>query len=129
MTKPVPRQPAQGVEPSTQSASSTEPSTNPVRSTLSGNTDMVELVEWFVGYLGERTDELRQAWSTRDLLRLSVIAHQLKGSSAGYGFASLGIAAGKLEQTTKAHIETESDLEAVQASLESLIDLCSRVST
>lgn len=105
----------------------TAPTGEPIRSTLSGNTEMVELIEWFVGEMASRTEELKAAWSTRDLLRLRVVAHQLKGSSGGYGFPTLGKAAAKLEAATKAHADSQADLDAVHADLEALIDLCSRV--
>jgi HPt (histidine-containing phosphotransfer) domain-containing protein len=99
-----------------------------IRSTLSGNSDMAELIEWFVGHLSERTSDLRQAWSSHDIDRISVLAHQMKGSSAGYGFACLGEAAAKLEQAAKQQqAGATGDLSTIQRHLDELIELCSRV--
>lgn len=100
-----------------------------IRSTLSGNSDMAELVEWFVSHLNERTSDLRSAWEAQDIDRVRVVAHQMKGSSAGYGFAVLGEAAAKLEQATKDLQSAQStDLQAVQKNMDELIALCNRVS-
>jgi len=127
MIDPIPSHSSTNSEPATPTPlGSGPPAGDPIRSTLSGNTDMAELIEWFVENLNERTNELRAAWSAGDLLRIRVVAHQLKGSSAGYGFAALGQAAADLENATKAHDDDQADLDAILSNLEALVDLCSR---
>ena len=98
----------------------------PIRSTLASNTDMGELIEWFVNHLDQRTADLTEAWRQGDLERLRTVAHQMKGSSAGFGFEVLGHAAGELERLLIDHESTERELDAIQRRLDDLLGLCSR---
>ncbi|MGP1345750.1 MAG: Hpt domain-containing protein [Phycisphaerales bacterium] len=98
----------------------------PIRSTLASNTDMGELIEWFVNHLDQRTADMTEAWQRGDLERLRTVAHQMKGSSAGFGFEILGRAAGELESLLIDHESAEGQLDAVRRRLDDLLGLCSR---
>jgi HPt (histidine-containing phosphotransfer) domain-containing protein len=50
------------------------------------------------------------------------LAHQLKGSCAGYGFPTIGDAAARLETS----LETHAALEQVSTQVADLVDLCKR---
>lgn len=97
----------------------------PVRSTFSDDPEMLELVEMFVEDMPERLGQIERCWSEGLTEELGRVAHQLKGASAGYGFASLGEAARELEQRIK--LDPEVQLEELRNEYESLIDICSRV--
>ena len=57
--------------------------------------EMAELVELFITELPARVNALRSAWQAGQVSDVERMAHQLKGSSAGYGFPAIGDAAGK----------------------------------
>ena len=65
--------------------------------------EMFDLVEEFVGGLGECLDEFRQAFERLDWNRLTSLAHQLKGAGGSYGYAELSNLARKMEAAFQAH--------------------------
>ena len=77
------------------------PEMPPIYSSLD-EPDMAELVEEFVACLQERVAALDAAVAAGNLAEITRLAHQLKGASGGYGFESVGIAAGELEALSKA---------------------------
>ena len=99
-----------------------------IHSQLANDPDMAELVDLFVGELPKRVESLTQAWRTREFQALQRLAHQLKGSCAGYGFPALGTAAAKVENTIRAKSPEEIKLEDLSAEVNELIALCHRVS-
>jgi HPt (histidine-containing phosphotransfer) domain-containing protein len=112
---------------STQRSSQGEPS-SPVFSSLASDPDMVELIELFVNDLPRRVDELRQCSGAADWDSVRRVAHQLKGASAGYGFAVVGEVAGALEVHAIRALKTSAadDTERVLAQVNDLISICER---
>lgn len=111
----------------------------PVVSKYANDPDMAELVELFVAELPTRVKAMQDALDRRQVDSLKRSAHQLKGAGGGYGFASIGAAAGRLESLLVSLSTTNptpdamaawspSDLEGVRRELEELIDLCRRAS-
>ncbi len=72
-----------------------------IQSDFAGDPDMGELVELFLQELPERMKVSTEAWTAGDLKIVQRVAHQLRGSSAGYGFPSLGLVAGEVEDTIR----------------------------
>ncbi len=104
----------------------TDPSSSsPIYSDFKGDPDMEELVEYFVGEMPQRLEELESSFASQDWDRLKTVAHQLKGASGGYGFETLGLAAASLETSLKQGTDEAADL---QEGFDQLIDLCRRVS-
>jgi HPt (histidine-containing phosphotransfer) domain-containing protein len=100
----------------------------PIYSQLADDPDMAELIDLFVGELPKRIATLSEAWRTREFQSLQRLAHQLKGSCAGYGFPSIGTAAAKVEETIRSKPIEEIKLDELNAGLKELIDLCHRAS-
>ena len=96
--------------------------TSPIVSSLSDDTDMMELVEEFVGNLQHRVQAIEQAVAMNDPSELARLAHQLKGASGGFGFDMIGTMAATLEQSAKA-VDCVSE---VAAEVAELISLCRR---
>lgn len=86
--------------------------------------DMRELVVEFVDAMPARALALQTALSEARLRDLQRLAHQLKGAAGGYGFPTLGSAAGALEATLKA--DAQPSLDHVKAQVDELVSLCSR---
>lgn len=96
-----------------------------IASTLAGDPEMLQIIELFVEQMPSRAEALQAAWQQRDRDGLVRCAHQLKGASAGYGYAPLGAAAGALERALS---DMDGTLdESIHDQVESLIDLCLRV--
>ncbi len=103
--------------------------TRPLLSTFAGDPEMEELVSMFVNELPDRVAAIRSTFDTADFSSLRRLAHQLKGASAGYGFAPVGEAAGDLEAalTNLPHSTTEPELKQITRLVNELTDLCQRV--
>lgn len=86
--------------------------------------EMAELVELFISELPKRIDALNAAWSESRLDDVTRMAHQLKGSCAGYGFPSLGRAAGALEDGLRG--AATDGASGVSEEFRALVDLCSK---
>lgn len=100
-----------------------EPMGAPIRSEFAGDPDMAELIEYFVSELPERAAAVTECMRSRRWEDLRRLAHQLKGASGGYGFSPLGDAAAALEED----LDTQADLDAIQADVERLLTLCGRI--
>jgi len=74
----------------------------PVRSEFCDDEDFQELIEMFIEGIEEKKQILNQASATDQVQEIQVLAHQLKGSGAGYGFEELSGIAAELEATCKA---------------------------
>lgn len=95
----------------------------PIRSEFANDAGMRELVEMFVQDMPQKIQALQEALASGELTSLRRLAHQMKGACGGYGFSTLGEEAGKLE----AALDSSQDLEAVQARVNELVSMCSRV--
>jgi len=73
----------------------------PVRSLFCDDEDFLELIEMFVDGIEEKKTFLRNASVSEQIEELQVLAHQLKGASAGYGFEDLSEIAAQLEIACK----------------------------
>lgn len=89
-----------------------------LRSEFADDPDMAELVDEFVQELGSRIEAIRAAFETEDASRLKTIAHQLKGAAGGYGFPTIGFAAGDVERNIGA------EAHELRNKVEELIRLC-----
>ncbi len=101
-----------------------------VVSQFANDPEMAELVELFVTELPTRVNALQAAWHAGRIADLARLAHQLKGSSAGYGFSSIGDAAGALEGKLLSLRDSESEaaIDGLSAEFRKLVDLCARAS-
>ena len=100
----------------------------PLSSQFAHDPEMAELVEMFVSELPARMEALGTAWSGKNIADLTRMAHQLKGASAGYGFPTIGEAAGTLEHGLKALNATaaQNAVESLAREYRALVDLCAR---
>ncbi len=98
-------------------------------STLVGDPDMAELIQMFVDEIPERSRLVQEFWDSRNFDELRRLAHQLKGACGGYGFPSVGHAAGRLEEDLMGAADSahQADLAKIARHVNELIDLCRRV--
>jgi len=97
---------------------------SPIRSDFADDADMAELIAMFVGEMPNRISAITECYEEQRLTELQTLAHQLKGSGSGYGFEPVSQIAAQLESALKSHVE----LEAMRNEVESLIDICGRLS-
>lgn len=102
----------------------------PIRSEFCSDPEMREIVEIYVVEMPQRVATLTGHWEAQQLEELRRLAHQIKGASAGYGFPSIGSAAGLVEQTlvTLGNGGLGSSLDQLRKQVNDLISLCQRVS-
>ena len=100
-----------------------------VASEFASDADMIEIVEAFVAEMPDRVRALREAWSRHEVEAVMSLAHQLKGASAGYGYPSLGEAAGRLEGELRSlsGLSAEAATSRACDSFEDLVGLCERI--
>ena len=99
----------------------------PIISEFATDPEMADLVQLFLGELPQRISAMETAWRERRVQSLARIAHQLKGAGSGYGFPTIGTAAGSLEDRLRLLSETDAaGLQRAAAEFKQLIDLCSR---
>ncbi len=103
--------------------------TNPIRSEYATDPDMIDLVQLFASEMPARVALVRSCWEEKRLNDLKRVAHQLKGAGGGYGFASVGDAAGRLESGVKNALEgrQNTDLESLRKQVDELLDVLNRV--
>lgn len=102
----------------------------PVLSEFAQDEDMRDLVAMFVEELPEKIRALEKLSESRELDSLRRLAHQLRGACGGYGFPTVGAAAGKLEQSlveTQADTDPAANLPGIRSQVDELIGLCRRV--
>ena len=101
--------------------------TTPIVSKYADDPEMSELVGLFVSELPQRTDALLDAFRTQQWEIVQRISHQLKGASAGYGFPTIGAAAGKVEDVVRSGPIAESGVvQRLDESVRELVALCQR---
>ncbi|MDR1491533.1 MAG: Hpt domain-containing protein [Planctomycetaceae bacterium] len=103
------------------SRSSTLP--NAIHSLLANDPDLREIVWLFVNEMPLRIQKLLNEYQTKDWEKLSITAHQLKGTAGSYGFSEVSPVAAQLEQAAKSH----SDENEILQILNELIRICERV--
>ncbi len=96
-------------------------------SSFSDDEEMRELVEYFVSELGTKVRDMSEAWEQANADQIRVFAHQLKGAASGYGFDSIGSAAGRLESAING-ISSTDELSGIESQFRELLDLCQRAS-
>ena len=79
----------------------------PIRSLFCDDEDFFDLIEMFVDGIEEKKSFLRTASASNQVKELKVLAHQLKGASAGYGFGELSQIASELEIACKSGDQSE----------------------
>jgi HPt (histidine-containing phosphotransfer) domain-containing protein len=95
-----------------------------VRSTLSDDPEIRDLIGRFVTKMPGYADSLEAAASDHDELRS--LAHQLKGAAGGYGFTIVTEAAGALEAELRT---SQPSKDRIRDHLDTLIGLCRRVTS
>ena len=90
--------------------------------------EMAEVVELFVTELPARIAAMSAAWKGRHLGDLARMAHQLKGAGAGYGFPTIGKAAGALEAGLKRleAANAAASVDRLAREFSELVELCGR---
>jgi HPt (histidine-containing phosphotransfer) domain-containing protein len=78
---------------------------DPVRSSFGADPEMLEILREFASELPERADALERLVAAGDREKLGMLAHQLKGAGAGYGFPSISQLAGALEFAVERGLE------------------------
>ena len=91
-------------------------------SELADDPDMLELVELYVEELPDKVADLERTLEECDLDELARLAHQIKGSSSGYGFGLIAARAAVVEQSATDGAEPE----MLQTQVRELIILCLR---
>lgn len=91
---------------------------------VTNDPEFAELIEYFKGELPDRVRSLESCAAERDLEGLQRLTHQLKGAAPGFGFADVGEAARKVEETLRASGPEDRSLERVRSELDALIALC-----
>lgn len=104
--------------------------TPPLFSEFANDPDMQELVEMFVSELPERVDGIVSAFDGHKIDDLKRMAHQLKGAGGGYGFPTIGEAAGNLESSLGRLDDRgeASNVEQITSQVNELVKLCNRAS-
>jgi len=101
-----------------------------LRSEFADDPDMAEIVSMFVSEMPQKIQKLSESFELTKFDELRRLAHQLKGSSGGYGFPTLGLAAGKLERTLNSHADgagTGDPVLAIRSQVDEVLGLCKRV--
>lgn len=101
-----------------------QPAENPITSCFAHDADMAELVELFVEELPVRINAFVEALDAGNWEEVRRISHQLKGAAPGYGFESVGEAAGRVERLL---LENQ-DIERTNDAARSFVEMCGRVS-
>jgi HPt (histidine-containing phosphotransfer) domain-containing protein len=99
----------------------------PLYSEMRNDPDMADLVELFTSEMPERLKQLGKAWDDSDMTTVHRLAHQLRGSAAGYGFPELGKAAGALEDAIKSNTVAGTKTNDILMSYRTFSNLCLRV--
>lgn len=99
-------------------------------SELANDPEVGQIVAEFVDEIPGKMQLMMDLWRSQKFDELRRMAHQLKGSSGGYGFPQVGKAAGMLELalSQSAASGSEGSLEQIRGSMDELIGLCRRIS-
>jgi CheY-like chemotaxis protein len=97
----------------------------PVVSTFEGNAELMALRDRFVAGLPMRVCAMERGLEAGDLAVVAKLAHQLKGTGGGYGFAPISEAAASLEASIGARLA----LDTIRRQMREVADLCRRART
>ena len=97
-------------------------STELVYSVYNDDSDFGELIEFFTSSLDSKIADFQNAFSSGNIDQLQVLAHQLKGSGAGYGYPELSAISEVLEANCK-----EGELQIISESLADLLNYLNRI--
>jgi HPt (histidine-containing phosphotransfer) domain-containing protein len=105
-----------------------DPQQSPIRSEFAGDPEMKELIELFLTDLPVRIESLQAAHAAGNVAVLKRLAHQLRGASAGYGYPTLGFAAGAVEDGIRAlgSDTAPQALSRIGEEVNALVDMCRR---
>ena len=100
----------------------------PLRSEFAADPEMADLVRDFVGELPEKVRKLTDAAAQGRADETRRLAHQLKGSAGGYGFAPIGHVAAAIENALHAadHAARQQTLKSLTVQIQELNSLCNR---
>lgn len=100
-----------------------------IQSEFATDPDMIELIDTFISELPGKISQLKTHWQEQQLDDVQRMAHQLKGSSGGYGFPTLGAAAAEVEKSLLALGEgsSRSSTSELRSKLEELFAVSSRI--
>lgn len=101
------------------------PAPRPLLSQFADDPELRELVQLFASELPDRIRAIEDAWSRREVNSLRRTVHQLRGASAGYGFPTIGRAAGEIEDGLRALGRSDDPgWGTLRRQVDHLIDLC-----
>lgn len=95
----------------------------PLPSEMAGDIEMRELIEFYLEELSRKVDTIHDCLARDDRQGIRRIAHQLRGSSIGYGYPTIGEAATDLEDALH---DASTDADQARVLTDRLLDLCSR---
>ncbi|MCE3014549.1 MAG: Hpt domain-containing protein [Pirellula sp.] len=96
---------------------------NPIRSTLTGDSDFKQILVEFISKVPKRLESIRKAMNESDTKNFCTLIHQLKGACGSYGFQELTPLASQLE----AELRSGASLQSPLSALEIFIELCMRM--
>ncbi|MCC6676469.1 MAG: Hpt domain-containing protein [Phycisphaerales bacterium] len=97
----------------------------PLISEFADEPELKELVQLFTSELPDRVRAIENAWSTREVTVLRRMVHQLRGASAGYGYPTIGHAAGAIEDRLRELGSTdEPGWLSLRRQVDQLVNLC-----
>lgn len=94
----------------------------PLRSELEHDAEMHELIEFYLDELQRKVTLIEGYLGREDAQGVEMVAHQLKGSSVGYGYPLIGESAGDLESALRGGAHRDS----VRELTDRLLELCAR---
>jgi len=96
-------------------------------SEFADDAEFCDLIQLFVSELPDRVAAIENAFGQGNHQEVTRLTHQLKGSGPGYGFPTIGEAAGTIEEWYRARsTPTHDELVAVREQIDTLTDLCRR---
>ena len=93
-----------------------------IRSTLSGDPDLHEIVEMFVDEMPGRVDALARALRAGEQDNLRLLVHQLKGAAGSYGFGPVSRCAAEVEDSLRDGVAEDQ----IRRGVEDLMEMCRR---
>lgn len=93
----------------------------PMPGQLTDDSDLADLITFFLGELKVRADAMMGAWASGELDDLQSLVHELNDAGSGYGFPVITEQAALLEASL---LSNEAELSSIGEQVESLIELC-----